>query len=101
MMSPKQIKKAEKIWSDRSLYLNQLFGESDIREEPDGLDFRYRYVAVGDSVIISTESGQIRSGIIWKIMGFGKGCRNYFVFVPSIGRVLVRAPAYIAKDTSE
>lgn len=102
-MTPKQIKKAEEIWNKRARYFNQLFfGNANIREGTCGEDFRHQYVTVGDPVIVSSGSGEMRSGYIWKIMefgGLGSG-RNYFVFVPALGRVLVRASLYIARDIS-
>ena len=101
-MTPKQIKAAEKVWADRSKYLMGLFGgPSDIREETEGEDFRHQYVAIGDSVLIATrETGEMHQGIVWKIMGFGRGCRNYFIFVPKLGRVLIRSSSYLARDIS-
>lgn len=100
-MTPKHVAKATEVWNERAQYFSRLFGgKPDIHEVTDGEDFRHQHVATSDPVIISSGSGEIRSGYIWKIMGFGKGCRNYFVFVPALGRVLVRASAYIARDTS-
>ena len=103
MMTTKQIRKAEKVWSDRAKYFDRLFsGDAKVREEPDGEDFRHQYVAIGDPVLIAARgSGEIYQGTVWKIMGFGKGCRNYFIFVSRLGRVLVRASAYISRDTSD
>lgn len=101
MMTTKQIRKAEKVWSDRAKYFDRLFsGDAKVHEEPDGEDFRHQYVAVGDPVITSSWHGEIRSGTVWKIMGFGEGYRNYFVFIPVLGRVLVRSALYIVRDTS-
>ena len=100
-MTPKHVAKATEVWNKRAQYFGRLFGgKPDIHEVTDGEDFRHQQVSVGEPVLISSGSGEIRSGYIWKIMGFGKGCRNYFVFVPALGRVLVRASAYIARDTS-
>jgi hypothetical protein len=101
-MTPKHVAKATEVWNERAQYFGRLFGgKPDIHEVTDGEDFRHQHVAIGGPVIISSGCGEMRSGYIWKIMGFGKGCRNYFVFVPVLGRVLVRASAYIARDTSE
>ena len=100
-MTPKHVAKATEVWNERAQYFSRLFGgKPDIHEVTDGEDFRHQQVSVEEPVLISSGSGEIRSGYIWKIMGFGKGCRNYFVFVPALGRVLVRASAYIARDTS-
>jgi len=38
--------------------------------------------------------------MVWKIMGFGLSGRNYFVFVPDLGRTVIRASSYIARDIS-
>lgn len=99
-MTTRQIKKAEEVWAERSRYFTSIFsGDPGIREETDGEDFRHQYITIGDPVLISARgSGEIYQGTIWKIMGFGKGCRNYFIFVPKLGRVLVRASAYISRD---
>ena len=101
-MTPKHVKRAEEVWNERAQYFDRLFsGNARVHEETDGEDFRHQHVATGDPILISSGYGEMRSGYIWRIMGFGKGCRNYFVFVPVLGRVLVRASAYIARDTSE
>jgi hypothetical protein len=101
-MTPKHVKRAEEVWNERTQYFDRLFsGNARVHEETDGEDFRHQHVATGDPILISSGYGEMRSGYIWRIMGFGKGCRNYFVFVPVLGRVLVRASAYIARDTSE
>jgi hypothetical protein len=101
-MTPKQVVKATEVWNKRAQYFGQLFGgKPNIREVTDGEDFRHQHVATGDPVIISSGYNEMRSGYIWKIMRFGFGCQNYFVFVPALGRVLVRASSYIARDFSE
>lgn len=102
-MTPKQIKKAEEAWNRRGLYFNHLFDKNaDIREETDGEDFRHQQVSVGDTVFVASQgSGKIHQGMVWKIMGFGLSGRNYFVFVPDLGRTVIRASSYIARDISE
>ena len=101
-MTPKHVVKATEVWDERAQYFGRLFGgKPDIREETAGEDFRHQYITIGDPVLTAARgSGEIYQGTVWKIMGFGKGCRNYFIFVPKLGRVLVRASAYISRDTS-
>ena len=99
-LTPKQREAAEKAWAERAArmtYISSLPLEA-ATEVLDGEDFRGQQLSPGDRVLVATKGyGQIYSGEIWKIMGIGRGVRNYFVWVPALGRMIIRGP-YIARD---
>ena len=99
-LTPKQLESAKKAWAERATTMTYIASlpSNAVSEATEGEDFRGQQICPGDRVLVATKGyGQIYSGEIWKIMRIGRGILNYFVWVPALGRMVIRGP-YIARD---
>lgn len=92
----KYIPKGEQAIDKRFSYMKSLWGCGSVLryiEVPEGFDFRGHLLSLGDTVVVSTQSGTLHEGTLWRIIKFeGKFefFLNYVIWLHDTHRFTVK-----------